>query len=63
MFGTFLALSLVLLPPALDVPGSETLVTRVITCEVTVLLEALLLVSARDEIDFLIVAHDSCGFA
>lgn len=63
MFGAVLALSLVLLPLAPNVPGSKTLMTWVVACKVAVLLEALLLVPARDEMDLLIVAHGGQVFA
>jgi hypothetical protein len=57
MFGTVLAFCLVLFPGLSDVPGSEALMAWVVACKVAVLLETLLLVSARNKVDLLVVAH------
>jgi hypothetical protein len=47
----------VLLPFALDVPGAETLVERVIPSEMAVLNKPMGLVSTWNEADFFVVAH------
>jgi hypothetical protein len=57
LFCASVAFCLVLLPFALDVPGAEALVERVIPREMTVLNKAMVLVSTWDEADFLVVAH------
>lgn len=46
-----------LFPLASDIPSSEALVTRVVACKMAILLETLLLVTARNKVDFLVVAH------
>ena len=57
MFGTVVALRLVLFPGLSDVPGSKTLMAGIVACKMAVLLETLFLVSARNEVDLLVVAH------
>lgn len=57
MFGTVVVLRLVLLPELSDVPGSKALMAGIVACKMAVLLETLLLVSARNEVDLLVVAH------
>lgn len=59
MFGTVLAFRLMLVPGLSDIPSSEALMPGIVACKVAILLEALLLVSARNKVDLLIVAH-SC---
>jgi hypothetical protein len=51
------AFRLVLYPCALDVPGAETLVERIIPSEMAVLNKTMTLVSTRNEVNFLVVAH------
>jgi len=57
VLGAVLAFGLMLFPLAPDVPSPEALMARVVACEMAILLEALLLVAARDKVDLLIVAH------
>lgn len=47
-----------LFPLSLDVPGSEALMVWVISCKMTILDNARLGVAARNEMDFLVKAHD-----
>lgn len=47
-----------LFPLSLDVPGPEALMVRVISRKMTILDNARLGVAARNEMDFLVKAHD-----
>lgn len=49
--------NIALLPVSLEVPGPKTLVKGVVACEMAVLNEAVALVTAKDEADFLVVTH------
>jgi hypothetical protein len=57
LFRASVAFCFVLLPFALDVPGAEALVERIIPREMAVLNKATVLVSTWNEMYFLVVAH------
>lgn len=55
--GTVLTRRLMLIPSTLDAPSTKALMAWVITCEMAILLETLLSVSTRDEMDLRIGTH------
>jgi hypothetical protein len=57
MFDAVSTFGFMLLPLTPNVPSPETLMAWVVACEMAILLEPLLFVAARDEMNLLIVAH------